>query len=57
MLIALVIIGIVCVLSNGIPMKIGGIANDGYNILSISTEDEYAIIFKNNYDNIYNYYN
>ena len=40
MLIALVIIGIVCVLSNGIPMKIGGIANDGYNILSISTEDE-----------------
>lgn len=25
-------------------MKIGGIANDGYNILSISTEDGYAII-------------
>lgn len=39
MLIALIIIGIVCVLSNGIPMKIGGIANDGYNILSISKDD------------------
>ena len=34
MLIAVIVMGAVCIISNGIPMKIGGIANDGYNILS-----------------------
>lgn len=39
MLIAVIVMGVVCIISNGIPMKIGGIANDGYNILSISRDD------------------
>lgn len=30
--------GLVCFISNGIPMKIGGIANDGYNIVAISKD-------------------
>lgn len=37
-LIAFIFVGIVCVIGNGIPMKISGIANDGYNILSISKD-------------------
>lgn len=31
----MVIFGVITILTNGIPMKIGGISNDGYNILSI----------------------
>lgn len=38
-LIASIISGVICVISNGIPMKFGGIANDGYNIVSISKDD------------------
>lgn len=34
----LITTGLVCFISNGIPMKIGGIANDGYNILAISKD-------------------
>lgn len=37
-LIAFVFTGLVCAIANGIPMKIGGVANDGYNILSISKD-------------------
>lgn len=32
--------GIIAGLTNGIPMKIGGIANDAYNILSMSKDEE-----------------
>lgn len=32
--------GIFAALTNGIPMKIGGIANDAYNVLSIFRDDE-----------------
>lgn len=28
-------IGIICIMANGIPMKISGIANDGYNLMSL----------------------
>lgn len=38
-LIASIISGVICVISNGIPMKFGGIANDGYNIVSISKDN------------------
>ena len=30
--------GLICFITNGIPMKIGGIANDGYNIMAISKD-------------------
>lgn len=36
-LISIIFSGIIVVITNGIPMKISGIANDGYNILSIIT--------------------
>ena len=30
--------GILGVLTNGIPMKLGGVANDGYNLLQMATK-------------------
>ena len=36
LLMAFALIGIMLALLNGIPMKMGGIANDGYNILKLS---------------------
>ncbi|WP_195990180.1 site-2 protease family protein [Clostridium sp. D53t1_180928_C8] len=38
-LIASITAGVLCIISNGIPMKVSGIANDGYNIISISKDD------------------
>lgn len=38
-LIASITAGILCIISNGIPMKVSGIANDGYNIIAISKDD------------------
>lgn len=38
MLSEFILIGVICVISNGIPMKIGGISNDGYNTISISRD-------------------
>lgn len=37
-LLAFVFIGVVLVISNGVPMKLGGISNDGHNIISISKD-------------------
>ncbi|MGL5087427.1 MAG: M50 family metallopeptidase, partial [Clostridium sp.] len=37
--ICLVTTGVICVLSNGIPLKIGGIANDGYNYIAIGKNE------------------
>lgn len=31
-------IGIICIMANGIPMKISGIANDGYNLMSLERD-------------------
>lgn len=36
-LVSIIFSGIIVVITNGIPMKISGIANDGYNIFSIMT--------------------
>ena len=38
MLSEFILIGVICVISNGIPMKLGGISNDGYNTMSISRD-------------------
>lgn len=38
MLIEFILIGVICVISNGIPMKLGGIPNDGYNTISVSRD-------------------
>ena len=38
-LVMIIIICITVIITNGIPLKIGGIANDGYNILAISKDD------------------
>lgn len=38
-LIALIAMGICTFILNGIPMKISGIANDGYNLISIGKDD------------------
>lgn len=38
MLSDLILIGVLCVISNGVPMKISGISNDGYNTISISRD-------------------
>lgn len=32
---SLIIVGVMIFITNGIPMKIGGVANDGYNVISI----------------------
>ena len=38
MLSEFILIGVICVISNGIPMKLSGISNDGYNTISISRD-------------------
>lgn len=38
MLSEFILIGVICVISNGIPMKLSGISNDGYNTMSISRD-------------------
>ena len=40
LLMAFALIGIMLALLNGIPMKMGGIANDGYNILKLSGDPQ-----------------
>ena len=37
-LVMIIIIGITVIITNGIPLKIGGVPNDGYNTLSISKD-------------------
>lgn len=38
-LISIIASGIIIFITNGIPMKVSGLSNDGYNILSISRDD------------------
>lgn len=40
LLMAFALIGIMLALLNGIPMKMGGIANDGYNVLKLSGDPQ-----------------
>ena len=37
-LVMIIITGIIVIITNGIPLKIGGVPNDGYNTLSISKD-------------------
>ena len=37
-LFTLIFMGVLCVISNGIPMKFAGISNDGYNTITISRD-------------------
>ena len=38
-LFTMAVVGLLIFVTNGIPMKIGGIANDGYNLISIMKDD------------------
>lgn len=37
-LFTLIFVGVLCIITNGIPMKFGGISNDGYNTIAISRD-------------------